>query len=103
MPRPPPATAPTWSWSTERFLEPALASLAADRGLGTVAFEAHEMTVERHAELAAAEAGLTWVPLGRMVEELRMVKDPAEIELLARACAITSEAFSVLLRPCGRA
>jgi Xaa-Pro aminopeptidase len=82
---------------TERFLEPALASLAADRGLGTVAFEAHEMTVERHAELAAAEAGVTWVPLGRMVEELRMVKDPAEIELIARACAITSEAFSVLL------
>ena len=55
------------------------------------------MTVERHAELAAAQAGLTWVPLGRMVEELRMVKDPAELELIARACAITSEAFSVLL------
>ena len=83
---------------TERFIEPALARLAAARGLATVAFEAQEMTVERHADLAALDDGPALVPLGRMVEELRMVKDETEIALLARACAITDEAVSAALR-----
>jgi Xaa-Pro aminopeptidase len=81
----------------DRVIEPALASLAATRGLGTVAYEAQEMTVERHAQLAALDGGPALVPLGRVVEELRMVKDEAEIALLARACAITGEAFSAVL------
>jgi Xaa-Pro aminopeptidase len=81
----------------ERFIEPALASLAAARGLRTVAFEAQDMTVERHQQLAALDGGPVLVPLGRIVEELRMIKDEAEIALLARACAITSEALSAVL------
>jgi Xaa-Pro aminopeptidase len=81
----------------ERFIEPALAGAAAARQLRRVAFEAQEMTVERHTDLAGAQDGLTLIPLGRVVEDLRMVKDELEIEMLARACAITSEAFSVVL------
>ncbi len=82
----------------ERFIEPALASLAAARGLGTVTFEAQEMTVERHHELASLDGGpALLLPSGRIIEELRMVKDEAEIALLARACAITGEAFSAAL------
>src|SRR3989454_570459 len=74
---------------TERFIEPRLAAEMAGRRLGTVAFEAHEMTVERHAELAAKAEGVKVIPFGRMIEELRTVKDPSEIELLATACRIT--------------
>ena len=37
------------------------------------------------------------MPLGHVVEELRMIKDEAEIELLARACAITDQAFAAVL------
>ena len=37
----------------ERFLETRMAAEMTARGQRTVAFEAHEMTVERHAELAA--------------------------------------------------
>jgi Xaa-Pro aminopeptidase len=81
----------------ERFIEPALASLAATRGLRTVAFEAQDMTVERHQQLTVLDGGPALVPLGRIVEELRMVKDETEIALLARACAITGEAFSAVL------
>jgi Xaa-Pro aminopeptidase len=80
----------------ERFIEPALASLAAARGLRTVAFEAQDMTVERHQQLSALHGGPALLPLGRIVEELRMVKDETEIALLARACAITGEAFSAV-------
>ncbi len=46
--------APDLELVTERFIEPALAVEASRRGIARLAFEAHEMTVERHAELAAA-------------------------------------------------
>jgi Xaa-Pro aminopeptidase len=86
----------------ERFIEPRLAAEMPGRGLGTVAFEAHEMTVERHAELAAKAGGVKIVPFGRKVEELRTVKDPSEIELLGTACRITCQAVAdvfSLIRP----
>ena len=78
-------------------VEPALARLAAARGCRTLAFEAQEMTVERHGELSALDGGPRLVPLGPVVEQLRMVKDDTEIALLARACAITCEAFAGVL------
>jgi Xaa-Pro aminopeptidase len=54
--------------------------------------------VERHHDLASLAGGpALLVPAGRMIEDLRMVKDEAEIALLARACAITSEAFGAML------
>jgi len=79
--------------AVHRLVEQALAGRAAERGLIRLAFEAHEMTVERHATLAAGTPGVAFVPLGRAVEELRTVKDEEEIALLAQACAITSAAF----------
>jgi Xaa-Pro aminopeptidase len=81
----------------ERELEPALAQLGVARGYGTLAFEAQEMTVERHAALAALAGSMRLVPLGHVVEDLRMIKDETEIGLLARACAITAEAFTEIL------
>src|SRR6204780_5080552 len=50
---------------TERFIEPRLAAELTSRGLRTVAFEAQEMTVERHGELAAKAEGVHLVPFGR--------------------------------------
>jgi Xaa-Pro aminopeptidase len=82
---------------TERFIEPALTRLAAARGLRAVAFEAQEMTVERYQELAGLDGAPALVPSGRLVEELRMVKDETEIALLARACAITGDALAAVL------
>ncbi len=80
---------------TDRFTEPALAARAVAGGLAAVGFEEHEMTVERHQALAAS--GLTLIPMHRAVEGLRMVKDEAEIALLARACQITAESFEAVL------
>jgi Xaa-Pro aminopeptidase len=77
----------------DRLPERALAARAAGGGLGRLAFEAHEVTVERHGALAVAAPGVELLPLGRAVEELRVVKDDEEIALLARACAITSAAL----------
>jgi Xaa-Pro aminopeptidase len=79
---------------TERFIEPRLAAEMTARGLRTVAFEAHEVTVERHAELAAKAGGVNLVPFGRKIEELRTVKDPSELEMLATACRISAQAIA---------
>jgi Xaa-Pro aminopeptidase len=78
----------------ERFLEGRLAAEMTARAYRTVAFEAHEVTVERHAELAARAQGVQLVPFGRKIEELRTVKDQAELELLATACRISDQAIA---------
>jgi Xaa-Pro aminopeptidase len=82
---------------SERFIEPALARLAAARGVRVLAFEAQDMTVELYQELDSLDDGPALVPSGRIIEELRTVKDEGEIVLLARACAITDEAFAAVL------
>jgi Xaa-Pro aminopeptidase len=89
--------APDLELLTERFIEGRLAAEAQRRGIKKLAFEAHEMTVERHAALAAQAEGVTTVPFGRKIEELRTVKDPSELELLAAACRISSQALADVL------
>jgi Xaa-Pro aminopeptidase len=81
----------------QRQIEPALAKLAVDRGRRKLAFEAQDITVERRDALAALDDAPELVQLGHVVEEIRMIKDAAELELLARACAITSEAFDQIV------
>ena len=81
----------------ERFLESALGSLAAQRGYRRLLFEAQEMTVTRHQLLALAADGVQLAPFGNTVEELRAVKDEAELELLAEACRISCQAFEDVL------
>jgi Xaa-Pro aminopeptidase len=89
--------APDLELLTERFIEGKLASEAARRGVRTLAFEAQEMTVERHAEVAARAGGVTTVPFGRKIEELRMVKDAEELELIATACRLSCQALADVL------
>jgi translation elongation factor P len=87
---------------TERFIEPRLAAELTRRDLRTVAFEAHEMSVERHGELAAKAGGVHLVPFGRKIEALRAAKDPSELELLTTACRISGQAIAdvfALIRP----
>ena len=89
--------APDLELVTERFIEAKLATEASRRGVRRLAFEAHEMTVERHAELVAKAEGSATLPLGRKIEALRMVKDAAEIEKLAVACQLTDAALAEVL------
>jgi Xaa-Pro aminopeptidase len=89
--------APDLELLTDRFIEGKLAEEMPRRRLRKVAFEAHEMTVERHAELVKGATGVTTIPFGRKVEELRVVKDPSELELLSTACRITAQAITDVL------
>jgi Xaa-Pro aminopeptidase len=88
--------APDLELLTERFIEGKLAAEAARRGVTVLAFEAQEMTVERHAAITR-DAGVTTVPFGRKIEELRMVKDAEELELIAAACRLSSQALADVL------
>ncbi len=82
---------------TERFLVPAFGALAAERGYRRLLFEAHDLTVASHEKLAAAATGVELSPFGQEIEELRTVKDVAELDLLAAACRISCLAFEELL------
>lgn len=81
----------------DRELATALARLAAGRDCRTLAYEAQQMTVEQYSALASQPGGPRLMPLGHLVEELRMVKDQTELTLLTRACSLTDEAFAALL------
>lgn len=89
--------APDLELAEERFIEAKLAAEAVRRGVGRLAFEAHQMTVERHTELLARVDGMATVPFGRQVETLRMVKDAEEIEKLEVACRLSDAALAEVL------
>ncbi|HTE74607.1 MAG TPA: aminopeptidase P family protein [Actinomycetes bacterium] len=73
-----------------------VARAAADR-VGPLAFEAHDVTVELHAELAGLPGAPDMRPLGHAVEGLRTVKDEDELALLREACAISDRALAETL------
>ena len=81
----------------ERFIETELAAEAVRLGYKRLAFEAHEMTVERHSALAANAEGVATLPLGRKIEELREVKDDGELDMLAIACQLSDAALAQVL------
>jgi Xaa-Pro aminopeptidase len=76
-----------------RECAPALVTRAAADGSRTLGFEAHDVTVELHADLARIDGAPALVALGHAVEALRTVKDEDEINLLREACAISCRAL----------
>ena len=94
------AEAPDLDITTTRALAADLLSAAAGTGrqIGRLGVETHSLTVDAHAAIAE-QVGETiaLVPLGRAVERLRVVKDDVELDALARACAISTQALGQLL------
>ena len=68
---------------------------AAGRMSGAWACETHTLSVDAHTTLAEAE--VSTVSAGRVVEGLREVKDDHEIDALRRACRISVDALQGLL------
>jgi len=70
---------------------------AAARFSGRVGFDDEHLTVSAHRRLSElVPEGVELVPAGGVVEELRAVKEPGEVERIARAAAIVDEALSAL-------
>jgi Xaa-Pro aminopeptidase len=72
-----------------------LAELLKDQEVRSLGFEAAYLTYRQYQRLtqSVAEAGLTvaWEPLEGMVEGLREIKIPAEVDTMRQALALTEE------------
>jgi len=72
-------------------------SLLGDMGINTVGFEGGDVTYEFHDRLRDAlkkkQVAAKLVPMNNLVETLRAVKEPEEIELIRKSSTITDAAF----------
>ncbi|MGQ0630580.1 MAG: M24 family metallopeptidase [Sporichthyaceae bacterium] len=89
--------APDTELVTDRACAHALTARAAHLGIRALGFEAHKVTVELHDQLTADHAQVKLRALGRIVEDLRAVKDEAEISLLRAAAAIADSALAEVM------
>jgi Xaa-Pro aminopeptidase len=78
----------------DREFAPGVASALPGLAEGSVAFEADHLTVARHATLAAS--GLDLVPTSGVVQQLRAVKESAELDEIRRAARIAESVYERL-------
>jgi Xaa-Pro aminopeptidase len=64
---------------------------------GRVGFEADNVSVSRHRRLAEATAGVELVPTTGIVEGLRLLKEPDEVDLMRQASVIADNAYAWLV------
>ena len=73
------------------------ADLCASIGARRIAVPADDISHALWGALAAAAPGVELVPAGAWVAEDRAVKEPAEVERIAAACAVADRALAALL------
>ncbi|MBW4720987.1 M24 family metallopeptidase [Saccharothrix obliqua] len=81
----------------DRPCDVTLAQRAAKAGLDRTGYESHHVTVEGLDTLTDAARGTELVRASGLVEELRLVKDDAEVEALRMACAAADRALASLV------
>lgn len=67
------------------------------RGGGRMGFESRHLSWEQAARMQAWELPLEWIPVADLVETLRSVKEPAEVEVLEKAFEISGRALEAIL------
>ncbi len=77
-----------------RFTAEQLSDLAA--GASGVAFEASHLSVAAHSVLGEANPGVELVPTRGLVEGLRVVKEPAELDAVRRSAALLEGVYRTL-------
>ena len=74
-----------------------LPGLLGDMGIKRLGFEGGDVTYDFHRQLSKAlkkkKYPVKLVPISGLVEEIRAIKEPEEIEFIAKAAAITDAAF----------
>ncbi|MEZ0284406.1 MAG: M24 family metallopeptidase, partial [Thermoleophilia bacterium] len=73
------------------------AALPSVAGEGPAGVEAESLTLARHARLAAMLEGVVLEPTTGLVETLREVKDPDELEAMREAAAVVDRALAAVL------
>ncbi len=73
-----------------------LTRMLGQAGARRVGFEAASLTVAAYSDWVEKTGGIEWVATLGLVEGLRAVKEPAEIETMRQAVRLTDEAFAHL-------
>lgn len=74
-----------------------ITELVRDRGFRRIGFEAEHTTVAVYESLRQKLPEVDLVPIGEELGQLRLIKDPAECELLSRVARIASDALLAIL------
>ncbi len=69
-----------------------------DMGISKVCFESAYVTVGQLLQFQEKVSGIEFVPVGDLLENLRMLKTPAEVKLIKDACALTDKCFDHIKR-----
>lgn len=95
--------APDWEFvEVPRRLFARLGETAAEAGLQRLGFNPAHLTCQRREQLAGAAPNVELMPAEGLVEELRAVKSPDELEAIRAAVALSDQAMArlvELLRP----
>ncbi len=68
-----------------------------ERAIGAFGFEAHVATVRERERIEALQPHAAWLGTTDLVEQLRLVKDAAEVEAIRAAAALAQAALAELL------
>ena len=89
---------PVVSFSTPKSGMQVLKEELDSLGLTKVAFESVYVTCAQLTQFQEKVAGVEWVPADDLIENLRMIKTPAEVKLIKDACALTDKGFDHIKR-----
>lgn len=67
-------------------------------GVKKLGFESQHLTVAQYEEWRKVTEEVEWVPTKEMVEKIRMVKSPREVEAIRKAVSLADEAFTHICR-----
>ncbi|GIV02522.1 MAG: Xaa-Pro dipeptidase [Fimbriimonadales bacterium] len=76
----------------------ALAGLVRELGYDRLGFEAEHVTFATHRQWQEAMPEVTFVPVEGLIDPLRLVKTPEEIEKIRQACRLADACFDHVLR-----
>jgi Xaa-Pro aminopeptidase len=69
-----------------------------EMGITQVAFESPYVTYGQLMQFQDKITGIEWVPAGDLIENLRLIKSPDEIQKIKDACALTDKCFDHIKR-----
>lgn len=91
------AQAPGWEVREVDAFPDAIAQVLQEAGVSRAGFEAAHVTYAVWESLQEKAGSVQWVPTKDVVESVRAIKDPQELDAIRRAVALGDRAFSYLL------
>lgn len=75
-----------------------LSECFAEMGISQISFESTYVTYGQLMQFQEKVSDVEWLPVGDLIENLRMIKTPAEVQKIKDACALTDKGFDHIKR-----